>query len=76
VSGWVGLEKLMTAEEVAEILRAPSVRTVGRLRQEGKLRAVRVGRGYRFDRRDVEEYVEGLRVEAKREQRWQHDPTG
>lgn len=62
MSGWVGLEQLMTAEEVAEILRAPSSRTVSRLRQEGKLRAVRVGRGYRFDRRDVEAFIERLRA--------------
>ena len=68
MSGWVGLEKLMTAEEVADVLRAPSPKTVARLRQTGKLRAVRIGRGYRFDRRDVEELVERLRADGKTEQ--------
>ncbi|QGZ16931.1 helix-turn-helix DNA-binding domain protein [Arthrobacter phage LittleTokyo] len=67
MSGWVGLESLMTAEEVAAVLRVPSVKTVARFRQQGKLRAVRVGRGYRFDRRDVEDFVEALRTEGKRD---------
>ncbi|WNM72826.1 excise [Arthrobacter phage RedFox] len=65
MTGWVGLESLMTAEEVAAVLRAPSLKTVARYRQQGKLRAVRVGRGYRFDRRDVEAFLELLRAEAK-----------
>lgn len=64
MTGWVGLESLMTAEEVAAVLRAPSPKTVTRYRQQGKLRAVRVGRGYRFDRRDVEAFVEALRAEG------------
>lgn len=51
----------MTAADVAEVLAVPSSRTVDRLRKEGKLRAVKVGRGYRFDRRDVEAFIETLR---------------
>lgn len=61
MSGWVGLEQLMTAADVAEVLAVPSSRTVDRLRKEGKLRAVKVGRGYRFDRRDVQTFIETLR---------------
>ena len=62
MSGWVGLESLMTAADVAEVLAVPSSRTVDRLRKSGELRAVRVGRGYRFDRRDVEAFIEALRA--------------
>lgn len=58
----------MTADEVADVLRAPSSKTVARLRQTGKLRAVRIGRGYRFDRRDVEDLVERLRADGKTDQ--------
>ncbi|WPM94365.1 hypothetical protein VG1_CDS0041 [Arthrobacter phage Cupello] len=64
----------MTAEDVAEVLRASSVKTVARYRKEGKLRAIKVGRGYRFDPRDVSDFVEELRAEAKQEQFWARDP--
>ena len=73
MSGWVGLEALMTAEEVAAVLRAPSSKTVTRYRQQGKLRGLKVGRGYRFDRRDVEAFVEVLRAESKQEQFWNRE---
>ncbi|WAB09146.1 helix-turn-helix DNA binding protein [Arthrobacter phage Eesa] len=66
-SGWVLPESLLTAEEVAGILRAPSPKTVARYRQQGKLRGVRVGRAYRYDRRDVEDFIEKLRVTAHNE---------
>lgn len=61
MSGWVGLDELLTAEEVAEVLRADSVKTVARLRKQGHLRAVRVGRTFRYDRRDVADYIERAR---------------
>lgn len=64
MSGWVGLESLMTAEDVAAVLRVQSVKTVARLRQQGKLTALRVGRGYRFTREDVEECIGRLRSEG------------
>lgn len=63
MSGWVGLEQLMTAEDVAAVLQVPSTKTVARLRTQGRLRALKVGRGYRFDRRDVEAFIESLRAE-------------
>ena len=72
MSGWVGLESLMTAEEVAEILRAPSTKTVARLRQQGKLAGVRVGRGYRYAREDVEDCIGRLRA-AGAVERWANE---
>lgn len=72
MSGWVGLESLLTAEEVAEILRAPSTKTVARLRLTGKLAAVRVGRGYRFAREDVEDCIRRLRADGAVE-RWANE---
>lgn len=70
VSGWVLPASLLTAEEVAGILRAPSPKTVARLRLQGKLRGVRVGRAFRYDVRDVEALIEELRVTAHNEA-WQ-----
>ncbi|UVK62576.1 excise [Arthrobacter phage TaylorSipht] len=69
-SGWVVPASLLTAEEVAGILRAPSPKTVARLRQRGELRGVRVGRAYRYDARDVEALIEALRTTAHNEA-WQ-----
>lgn len=58
-TGWeVG--HLLTAEEVADVLRA-TVKTVGRLRREGQLRGVRVGRAYRFHPDDVSDYLRRAR---------------
>ncbi|MFJ4168345.1 helix-turn-helix domain-containing protein [Paenarthrobacter sp. NPDC089714] len=60
----------MTAQEVAEVLRAPSTKTVAGLRKKNKLRGVRVGRSYRYHKDDVEELIQLLRGEAKQEQHW------
>ena len=57
MTGWVGLEALLTRDEVAELLRAKGPRTVDRLRLAGKLRGVRVGREWRYRREDVAEFV-------------------
>ncbi|ASR83207.1 HTH DNA binding protein [Arthrobacter phage Abidatro] len=65
MSGWVVPASLLTAEEVAGILRAPSPKTVARLRLRGELRGVRIGRAYRYDVRDVEALIEQLRNENK-----------
>lgn len=59
--GWVVPASLLTAEEVADLLRASSIKTVARLRREGILRGVMVGRSYRYDVRDVTEALEQLR---------------
>ncbi|QGH74527.1 helix-turn-helix DNA binding domain protein [Arthrobacter phage Kuleana] len=65
MAGWVGLEKLMTAEEVADKIGAPSVRTVAGLRLRGELIGVKVGRSWRFDVRDVDDWIERKRDAAK-----------
>lgn len=68
MSGWVMPASLLTAEEVAGIMRAPSSKTVARYRQQGKLRGFKVGRAYRYDVRDVEAFIESLRSGAAVEQ--------
>ena len=50
-----------SAREVGEVL-GRSARTVRRLRLDGRLRAVLVGREWRYLLEDVRAYVEGLRV--------------
>ena len=55
--GWILPEQLLTADEVAGILRATSARAVHRLRVAGKLPGVRVGRCWHYHRQDVESYV-------------------
>ena len=62
MSGWVGLDELLTAEEVAAVIRADSVKTVARLRKTDQLPAIRVGRSFRFDRRDVAAWIERQRA--------------
>jgi len=55
---------LMTAEEVAHYLRLDTfnvkdpVATVHRYRRQGKLRAVRLGRGHLFPIENVREFVQ------------------
>lgn len=58
MNGWAPLEALLTAEEVAEVLRC-SPRAVGRLRRAGKLTGVQVGREYMFSREAVEAFIRG-----------------
>lgn len=55
--GWELPAGLLTAEEVAGILRATSPRAVHRLRAAGKLPGVRVGRSWHYHRDDVTAYV-------------------
>lgn len=54
---------MLTAEEVAEILRV-STMTVYRLIRSGELPAVRVGRSYRVREADLDEYLERQVVDA------------
>jgi len=49
------MTRLMTAQEVAENFGIPSVRTVRTMRADG-LPAVRLGKGYLFERADVEAF--------------------
>lgn len=55
--GWILPEQLLTADEVAGILRATSARAVHRLRIAGKLPGVRVGRSWHYHQQDVTDYV-------------------
>lgn len=57
--GWV--TPLLTAEQVAERLQAVSVNTIHNLRRKGMLKGFRVGRTYRFDERDITEYINNQR---------------
>ena len=49
-------EQLLTAEEVAELLRLP-VSTVYDLARTGRLLHLRIGRALRFSRDDLEEHL-------------------
>lgn len=51
---------ILTREEVATILRVNPA-TVSRLHQRGELAAFRIGRGLRFDRRDVDAFIDRQR---------------
>ena len=53
------LDRLLDEEHVADVL-AVSPRRVRRLRVEGKLHAVRVGRHVRFRPSDVAAYLDGI----------------
>src|SRR5579862_1492693 len=55
------MERLMTTEEVAELLRIDAV-TVRRLITRGELTAYRVAGEYRFTPADLEKFLEGQRV--------------
>ncbi|MEE6280184.1 helix-turn-helix domain-containing protein [Georgenia sp. MJ170] len=57
MTGW-DTRGLLTRDEVAELLRADSPRTVDWLRKERGLPAVLVGRSWRFRQGDVEAWVE------------------
>jgi excisionase family DNA binding protein len=50
-------------KEVADLLRV-SARTVQRLLSGGELSAVRVGRSIRFERDDVEQFIQSRKVGA------------
>ena len=58
------LGQVLTTEEVAEILKT-SQRSVQRLIREGKLKAHRVGRGYRVRDKDLIEFFESAGIEPK-----------
>lgn len=55
-------EQLLTADEVADMLRV-STMTVYRLIRRGELPAVRVGRSYRVRRPDLDGYLQGQVVD-------------
>jgi excisionase family DNA binding protein len=55
------MERLMTTEEVSELLRIDPV-TVRRLIMRGELTAYRVAGEYRFTPTDLEKFMESQRV--------------
>lgn len=57
------MERLMTTEEVAELLRLDAV-TVRRLITRGELPAYRIAGEYRFSPEDLENFLKGQRVVA------------
>ena len=58
-------EAFLTTEEVLEYLQV-NLRTVYRLIKAGKIPAVRVGRQWRFRRRDIDSWLESQRPRAAR----------
>lgn len=59
------MEPLLTAHELARDLRI-SVHTVHRLLRKGKLPAYQIaGVGWRFDRREIEQWIKQRTVERK-----------
>lgn len=66
MNGWAGVDHLLTADEVAEVLAASSKRTVQRMRQAGTIRGVRVGRSWRFHPDDVNACIRELRKQGSR----------
>ena len=68
--GWAGLtlnlptdEVFLTTEEVLEYLQV-NLRTVYRLIKAGKIPAVRVGRQWRFRKRDIDGWLDTQRTQA------------
>lgn len=50
-------ENLLTAEEVSRILRIP-LPTIYRLTQQAKIRAVKIGKHWRYRKEDIERYLQ------------------
>jgi excisionase family DNA binding protein len=61
ISKELSMERLLTTEEVAELLRIDAV-TVRRLIMRGELAAYRIAGEYRFTPADLEKFVESQRV--------------
>ena len=56
-------ETFLTTEEVLEYLQV-NLRTVYRLIKAGKIPAVRVGRQWRFRKRDIDAWLDSQRMRA------------
>src|SRR5579859_6950425 len=62
----LGIERLMTSDEVADILHVEPV-TIRRLINRGELSAYRIGADYRIAPSDLKLYLQRQRVEASAE---------
>lgn len=58
------MSDLMTMRQVKEYLTV-SERTVYRLMDDGELTPFKMGKSWRFDKSDVEEYIERLRQQSQ-----------
>lgn len=55
--------EFMTVKEVASYLKT-STKTIQRLVLSGKLPAIRLGKQFRIDRKDLEEFIEKQKIKA------------
>lgn len=62
-TGWIGLERLMTTDDVASVLRV-SAKTVRDMRKRGELPAVDVANMWMFEPDDIRAYIASRRKEA------------
>ena len=67
-------ETFLTTEEVLEYLNV-NLRTVYRLIKAGSIPAVRVGRQWRFRKRDIDKWLEGQRHSDIKEHRHRPQPN-
>ena len=68
-------ETFLTTEEVLEYLQV-NLRTVYRLIKAGKIPAVRVGRQWRFRKRDIDAWLDSQRGRGPRVRRRPHPAAG
>ena len=59
------MERLLTVNEAAKILRLNS-ETVARYIREGKISAVKLGRVWRVEEKDLEQFIRERKREAKK----------
>jgi excisionase family DNA binding protein len=64
MAGAVELPRLMTAEQVGELLNRVPISTVHAWARTGYLPSVKIGRHRRFVREDILEFIEALRSAA------------
>jgi excisionase family DNA binding protein len=55
-----GVKLLLSAREAAAAL-AVCERTLWQLTADGKVKSIKIGRSVRYDRRDLQEFIDGLR---------------
>jgi len=59
------MDRLLTVNEAAKILRLNS-ETVARYIREGKISAAKLGRVWRVEEKDLEEFIRKMKREAKK----------
>jgi excisionase family DNA binding protein len=65
------MNDVLSVREVAEYLKL-NEQTVYRLAREGKLPASKIGKQWRFSRRDIEALIQEHRQEHRQERRQEH----